>query len=99
MIPTVRRVTAAATLPGSMHQVTGSTSATTGRAPHATTAPATAANVNAGTTTSSTGPTSSACSTSVRADVPLLVVTVCATPHRADHAASKRSVYAPPDEI
>ena len=73
--PTFSRTSA-----GSIVAVTGSTSAKMGRAPHIETEEAVAKNVNAGTITSSPGPTPAARSAAWRAAVPLLTATAWGTP-------------------
>ena len=76
----VRVPTRSAAERGSIANVSGSMSANTGVAPTRATASAVAANVNAGTITSSPGPTSSARSARTSASVPLAQPIACAPP-------------------
>src|SRR5487761_1149447 len=94
MIALVRRVISRATDAMSIQAVAGSTSAKTGRAMHATGAYAVAANVIAGTITSSPGPTASAFRATSSAEVPEVVViakrAVCIAANRSSSSAALR---------
>ena len=95
----MRQLSLSATRSGDSVHVSAETSAMTGMAPTASTEVAGAANVNAGTITSSPGPISSARSASSIAIVPLPVATTCPLLMRSARASSNFSTQGPVPEI
>ena len=95
MIARVRGVIAASTRSGSMHHVSGVTSTMTGRAPAAIGAYAVAANVRAGTITSSPHPTSSALHATSIVTVPFIIKTPWRAPWYAAKASSNAAAFTP----
>src|SRR6476469_7590107 len=86
---------AAATASGSSNAVSGSTSASTGRAPQATTASAVAKNVLGGRITSSPRPMPAAASISVNAAVPEATPTTYGARRKAPSSSSNASTSRP----
>ena len=94
-IPTVRDVTAASTAAGSTRWSAGSTSASTGRAPHHSIASAVAVNVLAAVMTSSPGLTPSALSATKIASVPFAAPMQCCAWQYAASSRSNAATYGP----
>ena len=95
MIALVRGVIAAAACAGSMLNVAGSMSTSTGVAPTRTTAPAVAKNENVVVTTSSPALMPSAISASSSASVPDDTAIACLTPSSAASSRSRPSISGP----
>ena len=96
MIALVRAVIAARTAAGSMLNVTGSMSTSTGVAPTRDDAPAVAKNEKVGVITSSPGPTPSAISASRSASVPDERPTAWRMPSSDARSRSSASISGPP---
>ena len=95
MMALVRGVIAARVCAGSMLNVAGSMSTSTGVAPTRTIAPAVAKNENVVVTTSSPAPMPSAMSASRSASVPDDTAIACFTPSRAASSDSSASISGP----